>query len=140
VRPDIIGGNITLAPRLPADFGAVDFSVRIGEGSIRGVYEQHGELTRYDWVAEGVGFEARVDIPGFAVQSVPLQAGQRLSVTEREAMTLEIMVYDAEGTASIRSSAGPDARRREHEAMLEQIFDGVHFAAPRDPALHPVMR
>jgi hypothetical protein len=74
------------------------------------------------------------------VQSVPLQAGQRLSVTERKGVKLEITVYDVDDRASIKRSAGPDAGRPQHEAMLEQMFDGVHFAAPRGPALHPVMQ
>jgi len=140
VRPDIAQGFVTLAPRLPGDFGTVDFSARIGDGSIRGVYGRHGNVTRYDWVTDGVSFEARLDLAGFALISIPLAAGQRLSVTTRDGRALDAAVYDADGGLSWRSSAQPDAARQARQAMFDRMFAGIRFAAPRDPASHPVMQ
>jgi glycogen debranching enzyme len=140
VRPDIADGLVTLAPRLPEGFGSVDFSARIGDGSIRGVYETRTDAVRYDWVAEGIAFEARLDLRGFPVQSVSLRAGQRLSAFTRRDAGLEIRVYDARGALSRRTHVEPDAMLRAHEVTLDRIFDGLQFAVPRELDSHPVMQ
>ena len=133
VRPDIAEGIVTLAPRLPAGFGSVDFSARVGEGSIRGVFTQHDDVTQYDWVAEGVSFEARLSLPGYAELAIPLQSGQRLSVTDDGARGTEIRVFDAGGTLTKHRSLEPDASRRAHQAKLDGMFKELRFAAPRIP-------
>jgi glycogen debranching enzyme len=140
VRPDIADGGVTLAPRLPAGFGSVDFSARVGDGAIRGVYEQRDGVAQYDWVAEGVSFEARLDLPGFAVRAVPLRAGQRLSVTAGEKTGLEIQLVNEDGTLSTQSMVEADAGRRARQVELDRTFEGLRFAAPRHVGLHPVMR
>ena len=41
-------------------------------------------------------------------------------------------VYDPDGTLSSQTSAGPDAGRRARQAGLDQLLDGLEFAAPPD--------
>jgi len=130
VRPDMADGVVTLAPRLPGGFGSADFSARIGDGSIRGVYAQRDDVNQYDWVAEGVSFEVRLDLPGYAVQLVPLRAGQRLSVVTGDASRLDIRVYEADGTPSARLNLSPDHECRARQAALDRIFEGLQFASP----------
>jgi len=140
LRPNIADGVVTLAPRLPAGFGDVDFSARVGKGSIRGVYERRDGVARYDWVAEGVSFEARLDLPGFAVQAIPLRSGQRLSAIAGDGPVLEITVYDADGALSRWTRLDADAARTARQDALDREFNRLRFAMPRDPESHSVMQ
>lgn len=140
IRPDIVAGTVTLAPRLPADFGAVDFSARVGGGSVRGVYERAGNLSRYDWVVEDVSFEARLDLPGFPLQRIPLRTGQRLSVAAQDGEALSVAVFGPDQSPVRRATVRPDRARQARQADLDRMFGGVAFAAPCDPASHPVLQ
>ena len=140
VRPDIASGVVTLAPRLPADFGQVDFSARIGDGSIRGVYQQRDGVMRYDWIAEDVSFEARLDLPGYAIQSIPLRAGQSLVVAQHPADFVETRLFDADGRLLQSFTSKPDDRFRARQDAIDQLFEDLRPAAPGDPAVHAVMK
>jgi len=140
IRPEIVDGIVTLAPRLPGNFGEVDFSARIGDGSIRGVYEQRDGVTRYDWIAEGVSFEARLDLPGYAIQSIPLRPGHRLSVTDSGRRQLEIDVYESDGAPARRTLVEPNPTLLARKAELDRLFAGLRFADPREPESHSVMQ
>ena len=140
VRPDIASGVVTLAPRLPADFGQVDFSARIGDGSIRGVYQQRDGVMRYDWIAEDVSFEARLDLPGYPIQSIPLRAGQSLVVAQHPPDFVETRLFDADGRLLQSFTSKPDDRFRARQDAIDQLFEDLRPAAPGDPAVHAVMK
>ncbi|MDJ0654584.1 MAG: amylo-alpha-1,6-glucosidase [Xanthomonadales bacterium] len=137
VRPD--AGSVTLAPRLPARLGEVDFSVRVGAGVLRGVYRQKGESGVYRWDVAGLGTMGVIDLPGLVLQKVPLEPLQRLTLETGESGSF-YRVTDQAGAEVRSGTLKPDARRAAMERSIHELFEGVRFARPRDPASHPVMQ
>ena len=149
LRPDMIEGVVTLAPRLPDDFGFVSFEVRVGTGSIHGVYEigdqtgffdEKGESSHFfRWLSEGFKGRLSVELPGFDplvlnivdgdIVDARLVAG-RLEWRHKESVFAE----RASGTLK------QDEAALQRQARLDRIFEGIGFAQPGDANTLPVMQ
>jgi glycogen debranching enzyme len=130
VRPMLDHGRIGLAPRLPAALGDVDFESRIGNGSLRGVYQRTADGRRYHWVLHGLDATVALDLPDFEPQLLAMRAGDQL-VVAASGDDASAALYSADGTRrqSLRLTAS--AARRSQQAAWDTVFVGVVFASPR---------
>ncbi len=139
IRPDMIYRHITLAPRLPSDAGRIDASARIGEGTLRAVYDMSAERASYDWVSDGLGAVAFIDLPGFHREMVDLAPAQRIRV-DVEDNRARLVRVDHTGrvleTRNLRLDRNAAARR----ARADDIFAGIDFARPGRAEDHPIMQ
>ncbi|NJD30391.1 MAG: hypothetical protein FIB04_00685 [Gammaproteobacteria bacterium] len=123
-------GRIELAPRLPAAFGDVDFEARVGNGSLRGVYQRTAAGRRYHWVLQGLETTVALDLPGFEPQRFSMRAGDQLVVAASgEDASASLFSADGKPRQSLRLAAS--ATRRSQQAAWDRIFAGVDFAVPR---------
>jgi len=139
VRPDMIEGAVTLAPRLPAGFGMVSFISRVGEGWLGGVYEIAGGSDSYRWHSDGFEGRITIDLPGFEVLDLEVVEGDRVHLlVSGNRMQWHHLDDGLRGRAS--GTAAPDTAARERQARIDRIFEGVGFAQPGDAKTLPVMR
>lgn len=139
VRPEMGRGEVLLAPRLPEELGAVEFSSRIGTGWLRGVYRREAGVRRYRYHLRGTAARLTLDVFPYEPRTFAAAAGDSL-VAEARPDGLRVRQVSAAGTVKDEAVLPVSAARREGQARLDAILAGAAFAAPRDPASHPVMR
>lgn len=139
VRPDMIEGVVTLAPRLPDDFGTVNFTSRVGEGRIQGIYEVDGGSNRYRWRSEGFKGALSIELPGFELLALNVVDGDTVDV-RLVSGRMEWRHMDSAFAERASGSLTPDAAALERQARIDEIFEGVGFAKPGDADTLPVMR
>jgi len=130
VRPALDEARITLAPRLPAAAGDVDFEARVGSGSLRGSYQQLATGRRYHWLLHGLVTTVTVDLPGLEPQSFAMRSGDQLVVDESGDVTRAALHSD-DGTLRQSLRFQPSIERRSQQDAWDRIFAGVGFASPR---------
>ena len=138
VRPDLAKGSVLLAPRLPDTLRAVDFTVRVGAGTIRGIYDGQPGARRYVYRLAGLSTALTVDIQPFAIRTFAASSGDSL-VVEVRGEELRVRLVSSAGAVQTSVVLAPLPARRAHQAMLDAILAGAAFAAPRPVESHPVM-
>jgi hypothetical protein len=139
VRPDLAKGSVLLAPRLPDRLRAVDFTVRVGAGTIHGIYDGQPGARLYVYRLAGLSTALTVDIPPFAVRAFAASSGDSL-VVEVRGEELRVRLVSSAGAVKTSVVLAPLPARRARQAMLDAILAGAAFAAPRPVESHPVMR
>jgi glycogen debranching enzyme len=129
IRPDMALGAIRLAPRLPSALGAVDFTVRVGEGTLRGVFERTASVRRYTYALDGQSAALVVDISPYPVRSFAALPGDRL-VIEVGADQLHARLLSASGATKETAVLTPSRTRLALQARLDHILNGTSFASP----------
>ena len=146
LRPALDEDRIVLRPRLPRELRFVDVSARVGPGSIRGVYERTGSLSRYQWRLSGLATQLSVDIHPFDPRSFPLRDGERL-IAEDRGDTLRVSRVRGDGKAIVLATLRPSPERLANQRGWDASFARAGFARPRPagelairctlPAPHP---
>ena len=131
VRPDLVAGEIVLAPRLPPTVGPVDFNARVGSGSLRGVYLPGAAKASYAWECSGSPFRLVIELPGFEPLHLEVGEGDRVDV-EVSGSELSWRLSAPSGEVLARGSARPDTAALEAQAGIDTIMDGVGFARHGD--------
>ncbi len=138
VRPDLATGSVLLAPRLPAALGAVDFTVRVGAGSIHGVYERVAGERRYVYRLADQAAALSLDIQPYPVRTFAASPGDSL-VAEVCSGALHARLVSSTGATKETVVLAPSPERRAHQAALDAVLAGSVFAKPRPIESHPVM-
>jgi hypothetical protein len=139
VRPDLANGSVLLAPRLPPALGAVDFTVRVGTGSLHGFFDRDAGERRYAYRLSGQAATLTVDIAPYAIGTFTASPGDSL-VAEVRAGSLQVRLVSAAGAAKQSVDLAPSADRVAHQAALDAILAATGFARPAPLESHPVMK
>lgn len=126
IRPDMLAGAITIAPRLPEALRDVQTSMRVGAGSLT---FRHWANGRMRVAVSGIAPTVVVDLPDFAPVSVTVPDGGSLEARPSR-NRLAISVKDARGRTLATQSARPDPVRLHMQAEDASAFAGLRFATP----------
>ncbi len=129
VRPDLVRGEILLAPRLPAALGAVDFSVRVGAGSLRGVYDRTAGHRRYVYRLARQAATLTLDLPPFPVRRFAVAADDTL-IAEVGDDGLDVRVLTSAGVPRLATRLAAAPERRRATDRDDAAFRGARFAVP----------
>ncbi len=132
VRPDMVEGVITLAPRMPSEINTLEYSVKVGDGMLHGTYNRKGDAETFTYRLEGLSVFAKVKIEGFKDQTVDMETGSTITVM-KENFVLLLKSADM----SYRVKASPELM--EQRRILDQMLKGIKFAEPREVQAFPVM-
>jgi glycogen debranching enzyme len=136
IRPDMAQGAIRLAPRLPSALGAVDFTVRVGQGTLHGAFERTAGVRRYTYALDGQSAALVVDVPPYPVRTFAASPGDRL-VIEVGADSLRARLMSASGATTSTTVLTPSPTRVAAQAALDRILNGTSFASPPAVVLPP---
>jgi glycogen debranching enzyme len=139
VRPDLVRGHVTLAPRLPPEAGGIAFGARIGQGWLEAEYRPADQGWNYRWKLHGAPARLRLDLPGFAVLEIDALEGDLLTARV-QADRLAWSLQGAAGERRRQGSAVADPGLLARQAELDAVLHGTRFAAPGDPMATPVMQ
>ncbi|KUP24177.1 amylo-alpha-1,6-glucosidase [Paenibacillus sp. DMB5] len=139
IRPDLILGKVTLAPRMPQELTDVQVRVKAGEGSIEADYSSaSGGEQVFVFCFAGVELAAIVDVSPFELLEIPVADGNELRIMlNGEKLMAELL--DGNGQLAGQWSADISADRAAQQLQSDKIFDGVQFAEPLALSEHPVM-
>ncbi len=137
VQPDLVAGTVTLAPRLPRDFDSVDYTVRVGDGKLRGVYGVQADA--WSWELSGLDSAVSIDLPGFEPLVLDMANGERIDA-EVVGEALNWFHWDADGALRAQGTTAANPELQARQAGLDMLFEGVDFARPGDAREHPAMR
>jgi glycogen debranching enzyme len=139
VRPDMIEGVVTLAPRLPEAFGMVSYTARVGEGWLDGEYEIADGSHFFRWRSDGFEGRVSIELPGFEALVLKVSDGDRVHVlVSGNRMQWHHLDHGLQGLVSGMAAAEPTMLER--QARIDRIFEGVGFAQPGDTDMLPVMQ
>ncbi len=139
VRPDMLSGRVILAPRLPAGLHLVEFSARIGAGSIHAAFDTVAGGRRYVYRLAGQPATLTLDIAPFAIRDFAASAGDVL-VAEIRPDGLHARLESGSGVTRDSVVLPVSAERRARQAALDTILAGTRFAQPGQAESHPVMK
>lgn len=130
VRPDMLAGTVTVAPRLPEEITRVDTRLNIVDGTLD-MQMRRGDSgrTTYRYTRTGSSVRLRLDIGCYAPLEVALPSGASL-VAEDDGATLTGRVVDASGSVVDTFAAGTDALKAERQKAVDAYFAGTRFAEP----------
>jgi glycogen debranching enzyme len=137
VRPALDQRRVLLRPRIPASLGNVDFTSRVGTGSLRGVYQRIGQQRRFHWVVDGLTTTLVVDLDRYGAHSFEVRAGEQL-VVEQGPHGARAALFAVDGAQRQAVALAPSPA---HRAQLEQwnaVFSGTRFAEPRPLDKHSI--
>jgi hypothetical protein len=139
VRPDLVAGTVTLAPRLPRAFGMVSCTARVGEGWLDGEYEIADGSHSFRWRSDGFAGRVSIELPGFESLALDVIDGDRVRLlASGNRMQWHHLDDGLRGRAS--GSATMDPAALERQARIDRWFEGLGFAKPGDAASLPVMQ
>ncbi len=137
VRPALDQRRVLLRPRIPASLGNVDFTVRIGAGSMRGVYQGVGQGRRFRWVLDGLSTTLVVDLDPYATRSFDVHAGEQL-VVEQGPDGARATLFADDGTQRLAATLEPSPQRQAERKQWDAVFAGAEFAKPRPLGKHSI--
>jgi glycogen debranching enzyme len=129
VRPALDQRRVLLRPRIPASLGNVDFTSRVGTGSLRGVYQRIGRQHRFHWVVEGLSTTLVVDLDQYAPHSFDVRAGEQL-VVEQGPNGARAAVFTVDGVQRQKVTFASSPARRAQLEEWNAVFAGAGFAKP----------
>lgn len=139
IRPDLTRGEIVLAPRLPDALGFADFTVRVGAGTLRGVYDRAGGGRRYAYRLRGRPARLTLDLSPFAPRTFAAAAGDELVATWTGG-GLRVRLLSPSGAVKEDVTLAPSPAREHRQTALAALFAGTAFAAPGNADAYPAMR
>ena len=137
VRPALDQRRVLLRPRIPASLGNVDFTARIGAGSLRGVYQSVGQQHRFHWVMDGLATTLVVDLDRYAPRSFEVRAGEQL-VVEQGPDGARAALFAVDGVQRQAVVLAPSPARRAQLERWNAVFAGTGFAKPRPLGKHSI--
>jgi glycogen debranching enzyme len=138
LQPDMVQGQVVLAPRLPAGLDGVEVTARVGTGWLQAQYQRRDGQRHYRWTLQDVAAQLVLDLPPYAVTVFPAQAGDTL-LADTTAGGLSVRLKGADARVRQSLELPVRAERQAHQARLDAILGGVTFARPGIAAAHPVM-
>jgi glycogen debranching enzyme len=139
LQPDMVPGQIVLAPRLPAGLGEVEVTARVGTGWLQAQYQRRDGQRRYRWTLQDVAAKLVLDLPPYAMTVIPAQAGDTL-LADTTARGLSVRLQGPDARVRQALELPVSSERQAHQARLDAILGGVSFARPGIAASHPVMQ
>ncbi|MNI64199.1 hypothetical protein D3C73_1196240 [compost metagenome] len=138
IRPDLICGSLTLAPRIPQELNDLQVQVKVGSGVIEADYNVSGAEKVFNYRFKDIDVTAEIDIAPFdkLELEVAAQGGLRISSTGQK---LTVTLLDGSGNTVSTVEALPSAARIAQQQESDRIFTGVEFAAPLPLDQHPVI-
>jgi glycogen debranching enzyme len=137
VRPALDQRRVLLRPRIPASLGSVDFTARIGAGSLRGVYQRVGQDRRFHWVVDGLSTTLIVDLDRHELRSFEVHAGEQL-VVEQGQDGARAALFAVDGVQRQAVVLAPSPERRARLEQWNAVFAGTGFAGPRPLGKHSI--
>jgi glycogen debranching enzyme len=137
VRPALDQRRVLLRPRIPSGLGDVDFTSRIGTGSLRGVYQRVGHGRRFHWVVDGLSTTLVLDLDGYESRSIEVQAGEQL-VVEQGVDGARAELFAGDGALRQTIVLAPSPARRAQLEQWNAAFAGTGFARPRPLGKHSI--
>ena len=138
VRPDMLHGDVVLAPRLPAALDRVQFTVRVGAGSIDGDFDRPGGERRYVYRLRDLATRLTLDVAPYEVRSFAAAPGDAL-VAEVRPDGLHARLESATGAPRETVVLARSPARMQRQEKLVAILAGTRFAQPRAADSHPTM-
>jgi glycogen debranching enzyme len=139
IRPDMVRGELTLAPRLPSKIDELDYAVRIGDGVVSGQFRREDGVGRHAYRFEDLELTVALDIVPFGVVSLRVEGGETL-VARLETGALRVSVFRPDGTLRREERFEPSTERLDVQEHLDEIMRGVGFTTPLSESAHPALR
>jgi hypothetical protein len=130
VRPDLLRGEVVLAPRLPAGLDAVEFAVRVGAGTLHARYGRGDGRRHYTYRLQGLGARLTLDLPSAAPRGFVLAAEERL-VADEDPAGWRVRLQGRDGVTREEALLALSPGRRAEQAVLDAALAGLRFAAPQ---------
>lgn len=129
IRPALLDGSITLAPRIPSALNTLRYSELIGNGRLLGAFERTADCRIYEYRLSGIAARLKFDIEDFATFDLAVAEGStvRVKVTDTE---LTASVTDRDGKTTHKSTIALDPAKAARQQAMDRYFDGTHFAVP----------
>ena len=138
VRPDLMHGNVLLAPRMPVAVRAVDATVPIGHGSLQCVYESINGARRFTYRLRGQTASLTLDIAPYQARTFAVKPGDELvALVMDDGVHVTVGATGAAPTS--RVLLAPSPARQANAAFIGATLHGASFARPRAPESHDVM-
>ena len=131
IRPDMLSGKITVAPRLPYLYSDLEETVCVADGEIRFRCDSNMSRTRY--VYEWTGSEQvvlDVDIDLFSNFTAPLAHGARLEIDIYGERLLAKVIEKDGGVRMTYEADGFDEGKAAYAQRCNNFFAGIEFAEP----------
>jgi len=139
IQPNMAEGVVRVAPRTPRELKEVDFTVRVGAGSIHGIYEGDDDGRRYTWTMRGTAARLTLDIPRIETHTFTVAAGESL-IAELSLDGVQARRVSPAGAVKEEVYLDAAPARTDTAERLDTLFAGTRFAAPGRAEDHPVMR
>jgi hypothetical protein len=139
IRPEMAGPEILLAPRLPSKLGKVDFSVRVGAGSLHGTFDRVPGHRRYVYRLANQVARLSLDISPYTTKTFAASPGDSL-IVEARTDGVHVRLVSFNGSTKENYLLSLSQARRRQQANLDAVFRGTHFAKPTPLGLHPVLK
>lgn len=129
IRPDMIQGEIGIAPRLPSAIHDLQFKERIGKGVLEGCFRRTAKGEEY--IYRLLGEKAVIDfhLPLFDGIKVSLDAGDIVYVIQNKDR-LKIRVTNEEGKVVFREQYTVSPEKQQLKQKQDAFFQGTRFARP----------
>ncbi len=111
----------------------------LGTGWLQLRYDRHDGQRRYRWTLDGVAARLVLDLPGHAITTLELGAGETVQVTVMP-QGLGVRLLAPDGTARQSLVVPLDVERQARQARFDSVLQGVTFARPGVATSHPVMQ
>jgi glycogen debranching enzyme len=139
IRPDLLHGDILLAPRLPAVLNLVEFRCRVGRGALLGSFDRVAGARRYRYRLRDQAARLTLDVAPYEVRSFAAAAGDALVAVIRPD-GLHARLESATGVAKDTALLPPSLARTLRQKDLDAILAGTRFVQPRAADSHPTMK
>lgn len=144
IRPDMTNNVITIAPRIPAEIKKLDYTVLVGEGSIKANYISSGRanassrtqtpLTTYRYYFNNLKIKALIDVFPFGIQEIEIEpsATLKLSIADHVLM----IIVEKQGEPVKKITVTPSSERMNQQLPVDQLLKDIQFAEPGHLRIH----
>ena len=131
IRPDMLSGKVTVAPRLPYLCSDLEETVCVADGEIRFRSESDMSRTRYayEWTGSGQ-IVLDVDIDLFSNFTAPLAPGARLEIDIYGDKLLAKVIEKGGGVRMTYEADDFDDEKAAYAQRCSNFFAGIEFAEP----------
>jgi predicted glycogen debranching enzyme len=128
IQPDLSIGTLFLKPRIPEEINELEFSSRLGNGSVKGSYVRKDSVREYNYEFEGISAVLKFNTVLFADVQVEVKSGDLIQIMEGAE---ELILYrEREGEMTELERIGIHSLKQEVYQNLEVIYKDIDFCRP----------
>lgn len=139
IRPDMTNNVITIAPRIPEEIKTLDYTILVGDGTIKGSYvssnaakstsQKNNQAGTYIYHFSNIKIKALINIFPFDIQQIDVEPSSTLKLTiAAEVLTIELLQQDGKSVKVIKAS--PSKERVSRQASINEVLNDIQFAKP----------